>query len=75
MEKAALHDYPENPVQQLMDHRMENDGIRVRVRWLVFDTTHHTWEPLSALAEDVPELVEEYLYSKKGDRRCARALR
>ena len=75
IEKAALHDYPNNFVQQLLDHRMDNDGLKIKVRWLGFDATHDSWEPLSTLVQDVPELVEEYLYSKRADRRCARALR
>ena len=74
IEKAALHDYPNNFVQQLLDHRMDNDGLKIKVRWLGFDATHDSWEPLAGLAQDVPELVEEYLYAKRGDRRCARAL-
>ena len=75
IERAALHDYPNNLVQQLLDHKMDGSTFTVKVRWLGFDKTHDSWEPLANLAEDVSDLVEEYLYSKRADRRCARALR
>ena len=75
IERAALHDYPNNFVQQLLDHKMDGSTFKMKVRWLGFDRTHDSWEPLASLAEDVPDLVEEYLYSKRADRRCARALR
>ena len=48
------HDYPNNFVQQLLDHRMDNDGLKIKVRWLGFDATHDSWEPLAGLAQDVP---------------------
>ena len=74
IEKAALHDYPNNIVQKLLDHRQDDDGFKIRVRWLGFDRTHDTWEPINKLAADVPDLVEKYLYAKRGERRCARLL-
>ena len=75
IEKAALHDYPDNIVQKLMEHKRERDGMHLRVRWLGFDRAHDTWEPLAQLAEDVPEMVEAYLYEHRGEAQCARALR
>ena len=53
---------------------MSREGLELRVRWLGFDEAHDTWEPIANLAEDVPDMVEEYLYSKRNDRRVARAL-
>ena len=70
IEWAALHDYPDNLVQQLLDHKMDGSTFREKVCWLGFDKTHYSWESLASLAEDVPDLVEEYLYSKMADRRC-----
>ena len=75
IEEAALKDFPDNIVQRLCEHRMADTGMELRVRWLGFDQTHDTWEPLARLAEDVPDLVERYLYAKRADPRCARATR
>ena len=75
IERAALHDYPDNIVQKLLEHKRDRDGVRVRVRWLGFDRVHDTWEPLTQLVEDVPELVEAYLYEHREDALCARSLR
>ena len=74
IEQAALHDYPDNVVGRLVAHKMTDKGLTIRVRWLGFDHAHDTWEPLANLAEDVPELVEQFLYKHRADRRCARAL-
>ena len=74
IEKAAIHDFPDNIVQRLLDHRQDPDGFKIKVRWLGFDATHDTWEPVANLATDAPDLVEEYLYGKRADRRCARVL-
>ena len=72
IEEAARHDYPDNIVKRLMAHRMDADGIKLKVRWLGFDEAHDSWEPIATLTEDVPDLVEEYLYAKRRDRRCAK---
>ena len=61
IEKVALHDYPDNIVQKLLGHRQDDDGFKIRVRWLGFDRTHDTWEPVTKLAADVSDLVEKYL--------------
>ena len=75
IEKAAQHDYPDNVVKRLLAHRMTAQGMQIQVRWLGFDHAHDTWEPANNLAEDVPELLEAYLYDKRADKRCARLLR
>ena len=75
IEKAALADFPDNIPQRLCEHRMSDGGMELRVRWLGFDESHDSWEPLANLAEDVPELMEKFLYRKRADVRCARALK
>ena len=75
IERAALHDYPDNIVKRLVAFRADRDGLKIRVRWLGFDSAHDTWEPIANLATDVPDLLEAFLYSKRADARCARALR
>ena len=61
IERAALKDYPNNVVDKLLHHRMDVDGMKVKVRWLGFDVAHDTYEPLTNLAEDVSEQVEDFL--------------
>ena len=75
IEQAALHDYPDNRVQSLLAHRMEGGSLRIKVRWLGFDRTHDSWEPVQNLVEDVPNRVEAYLYEHRGDAVCARLAR
>ena len=75
IEKAARHDFPDNVVKRLLAHRMTGRGMEINVRWLGFDEAHDTWEPATTLAEDVPELVEAFLYAKRADKRCARLLK
>ena len=67
IEKAALADFPDNIPQRLCEHRMTDMGMEIRVRWLGFDETHDSWEALSRLAEDVPELVEQFLYKHRAE--------
>ena len=54
--------------------RTQRRGLELKVRWLGFDATHDTWEPVTNLATDVPDMVEAYLYSKRGDAVVRRAL-
>ena len=74
IEKAARHDFPDNIPQRLIAHSAAG-GLTLKVRWLGFDSAHDSWEPVANLAEDVPEMVEAYLYDNRADARCARALR
>jgi hypothetical protein len=50
-------------VEALLDLRYDADStsFQVCVAWSGFDKSDHTWEPLSTLAEDVPQLVERLL--------------
>ena len=75
IEQAARRDFPDNIPDRLLAHRRDADGMKIQVRWLGFDRTHDTWEPVSNLAEDVPEMLESYLYEQRADAQCARALR
>ena len=56
-------DFPENIPEKILSHKRDADGMKIRVRWLGFDRTHDTWESVSNLAEDVPHMVEAYLYA------------
>lgn len=51
-------------VDSLVDHRDERRGRSsqrfYRVRWRGFSPTDDTWEPRSALEQDVPDLLKDY---------------
>ena len=65
--KAAQRDFPDNVVKRLVRHRVgKNGSMELKVRWLGFSEQFDTWEPVSNLVEDVPDMVEAYL--RKNDR-------
>ena len=75
IEKEALTDYPDNVVKRFVSHRVAPDGqLIVRVRWLGYDQSHDTEEPTHQLAEDVSQLLEEYLRLHQGEGACRRLL-
>ena len=74
IERAARQDYPDNIPKRIVAHRAQRRGLELKVRWLGFDATHDTWEPVANMAADVPDMVEAYLYSKQGDAVVRRAL-
>jgi hypothetical protein len=58
--QAAYDD--QNFVEDLVDWREDDNGdLQIRVRWLGFSADEDTWEPVGALHEDQPELVEAFL--------------
>ena len=44
------------------------------MRWLGFGAEFDTWEPITNLVEDVPEMVERYLRKNSREETCARLL-
>lgn len=49
-------------VEDIVDWRENDNGdLELRVRWLGFATSEDSWEPVAALHEDQPLLVERYL--------------
>ena len=75
LQQEAEADYPNNVVKRLVEHRMgTKGGMEVRVRWLGFPPEMDTWEPVVNLAEDVADLVEEYLHANAHDNVCKRML-
>ena len=76
LEQAAQRDYPDNIVKRFVRHRVGKDGeFELRVRWLGFGEAHDTWEPVSNLVKDVPDMVERYLRKNQSKQACARLLR
>ena len=75
IEQEALTDYPDNIVKRFVSHRTDATGqLLLRVRWLGYDHAHDTWEPAHQLAQDVPQLLEEYLRQHDDEGPVARTL-
>ena len=70
----AQKDYPDNVVKRLVDHRVTEGKLQVRVRWLGFPEIMDTWGPVANLVEDVSDIVEDYLRGHREDGICARML-
>ena len=47
-------------VERILGHRRTKDGRFYKIRWKGFTKRHDSWEPETALREDVPELLEKY---------------
>ena len=43
-------------------------GIQLRVHWLGFEDGEATWEPLSDMFGDVPDIVRDFVTSRRGAR-------
>ena len=75
IEREALTDYPDNIVKRFVSHHVDAAGqLMIRVRWLGYDSAHDTDQPAHQLAEDVPQLLEEYLRLHQREGACARTL-
>ena len=75
IEREALTDFPDNVVKRFVTHRTDRAGqLLLKVRWLGYDHTHDTGEPAHRLAEDVPQLLEQYLRQHDNEGPCARTL-
>ncbi len=49
----------------MKDTRESSEGIEVQAEWEGLpDVTDFTWEPLTQLHEDIPELLNSFLESK-----------
>jgi Chromo (CHRromatin Organisation MOdifier) domain len=46
-------------VEELIALRQVGETVLVQVKWLGFDDLESTWEPVSTIAADVPEIAEE----------------
>ena len=76
IEREALTDYPDNVVKRFVGHRVAADGqLLITVRWLGYDQAHDTPEPAHQLAQDVPNLLEEYLRLHQHEGAVGRTLR
>ena len=56
------HDEMRYKVNQILNHDLMEDEFKLFVSWQGFDKEDATWEPLTIMLEDVPELVKAYIY-------------
>ena len=57
-----MHDQQEFTVEDLLDWGFDDDDrVIIRVRWLGFDASEDTWEPMSQLYEDVERKVRLFV--------------
>ena len=51
-------------VEAIVGYRVKGDGaIELQVRWVGFAAEEQTWEPLNAIARDVPAIAMAYVDS------------
>ena len=75
MQRSCLRDFPDNYVSRLLAQRAGANGeMEIRVRWLGFTSAFDTWEPISNLVEDVPDMVQQFLRDNNGVPACRRML-
>ena len=55
------HDGAGYEVEKFDGHRKRNGRWELKVKWLAFEPTEATWEPLLQLYQDVPTLVRNYV--------------
>ena len=48
-------------MDKILQWRHTAGGVQLRVRWLGFESSDDTWEPLDTLYEDVTELIQEFV--------------
>eukprot|EP00924_Labyrinthula_sp_SR-Ha-C_P007793 snap_masked-scaffold_28-processed-gene-3.30-mRNA-1 protein AED:1.00 eAED:1.00 QI:0/-1/0/0/-1/1/1/0/180 len=62
-------DYGALVVERILDLKVNMNGYFALIRWLGFTKRDDLWEPLETLAEDVSNLVREYLLDTTGKRK------
>ena len=66
VQDCALHDQQEFTVEDLIDWGFDDDDqIIIQVRWLGFDASEDTWEPMSQLYEDVKHKVRKFVENEQ----------
>lgn len=55
----------EYKVEDILTHRIQNDRLEYLVRWLGYDETEDTWEPVTALehARDVLHSYQHHVHA------------
>ena len=72
IQAAIDRDFPDNEVQQIIDHKTNKaDGeLHLLVQWLGFTKAERTWEPARSLHEYVPGHVRAYTHDHKQHAGC-----
>jgi hypothetical protein len=52
-------------ISELVDIKRTTSGFSVLVRWLGFDSSDDTWEPIEQLFEDIPLILHDFLIQKR----------
>jgi Chromo (CHRromatin Organisation MOdifier) domain len=48
-------------IEQLLYLREVRGQVHVLVKWMGFDEVENTWEPVTTILEDTPDLLREFL--------------
>jgi Chromo (CHRromatin Organisation MOdifier) domain len=48
-------------IEQLLELREVRGQVHVLVKWMGFDEGENTWEPVTTILEDAPDLLREFL--------------
>jgi hypothetical protein len=61
LKMQITHDEMRYMVSKILSHDFKEEEYKLLVSWQGFDDEDATWEPISILKEDVPELVKAYV--------------
>jgi hypothetical protein len=64
LQRDIEKDHPDNIVGKIVDHKMENGTMYLRVRWKGFTAEMDTWQDGKVLFEDAPSPVADYLKAR-----------
>jgi hypothetical protein len=51
-------------ISELLDIRSSSSGYEILVRWLGFEKSDDTWEPVQQIFEDIPLILHDFLIQK-----------
>jgi hypothetical protein len=52
-------------ISELLEIKTTTSGYSIKVRWLGFEESDDTWEPIDSLFEDIPLILHDFLISQK----------
>jgi hypothetical protein len=53
-------------VEELIALRKIGEDVQVQVKWLGFNDSESTWEHISTIASDVPEMLRSFVNGQRG---------
>ena len=60
-------------VEAIVGKKRVGNSFHLEVKWLGFEESENTWEPIESLYEDVPEMVTQFVQAD-GDPHLLRTL-